>query len=314
MPGAKGKTTSGPPTKTRAKGSIGIYYLDSRSKRHQGKPDKCYYIAYRDSLQKLVWEKIGWASEGYTKEMAANIRAERMRAIRHGEELPKRRKAVTLGQVWKKYDEWLDSNKKKPWVDRSRWRKHLKDRFADVPLGRISPIDLENLKAQLLKEGKAPATVKHVLVLVRQLFNKAIAWEMWTGENPIKRVKLPKLNNRRERFLTYEEAHTLIEELEKTSVQLRDMTLVSLSCGLRAGEIFQLRWGHVDFNNGLIHVADSKSNIRKVPMPSMLIEVLSARGPGEPGELVFKDRNGMLSERSPTASQGRLIDSAGMRG
>jgi len=124
-PGAKGSTNSVSPAKTRAKGSIGIYYIDSRSKRHQGKPDKCYYIAYRDSLRKLVWEKIGWASEGYTKEMASNIRAERVRAVRHGEELPKRRNTVTLGQVWKKYDEWLDSNKKQPWDDRSRWRKHL---------------------------------------------------------------------------------------------------------------------------------------------------------------------------------------------
>jgi len=290
MTGSTERVKSTSPTKTRVKGSIGIYYIESRNKRHHGKPDRCYYIAYRDATKKLKWEKIGWGSEGYSKEMAANIRAERVRASRHGEVLPKKRKTVTLGQVWKKYDEWLDTSKKKPVDDRSRWRMHLEKKFAGVPLARITPMDLENLKAQLLKQGKAPATVKHILVLVRQLFNKAIAWEMWAGDNPIKRVKLPQLNNRRERFLTHAEAYSLLDELEKTSVQWRDIALVSLSCGLRAGEIFQLRWGHVDFNNDLVLVADSKSNIRKVPMTSMLKEALSERGPSDPGELILKTK------------------------
>jgi len=123
-------------------------------------------------------------------------------------------------------------------------------------------------------------------------------------------VKLPKLNNRRERFLTYEEAHKLIEELEKASAPIRDMALVSLSCGLRAGEIYQLRWGHVDFNNGLIHVADSKSNIKKAPMTAMLAETLAERGPGEPGELVFKDRNGN-SIQEVSNSFSRAVDRLG---
>lgn len=43
----------------------GVYGYDSGKRTvREGKPDVCYYIAYR--AERLRWEKIGWKSEGYT--------------------------------------------------------------------------------------------------------------------------------------------------------------------------------------------------------------------------------------------------------
>ena len=94
--------------------------------------------------EKAKVEKIGWASEGYPKEMASNIRAERARGG-----FAKEEKDNHPGSGLEKNYEWLDTSKKKPFDDRSRWRMHLEKKFAGVPLSRISPIDLENLKIQL---------------------------------------------------------------------------------------------------------------------------------------------------------------------
>ena len=290
----------------RVKKFQGVYYRESKNRTFNGKPDRCFDICYKDQNGKLIWEKIGWVSEGYTVAMASQIRSERLRSIRHGEELPKRKKKeITFGEAWERYNEWLETGKKRPRDDRYNYKNHLKDRFADKPLSKISPFDLERMKAELLKAGKSPATVKHCLVLVRQIINKAIAWGLWDGENPVKKVKMPRLNNQRVRFLSYEEANLLLDHLGKISPHVRDMALLSLHSGLRAGEIFNLRWQDIDPENGLIHVSDPKSGrSRKAFMTETVKRMFDSKQRGNPDELVFKNRKGeKITEISKTFSK-----------
>lgn len=270
----------------------GVYYRESSKHRHLGKPDKCLDICYRDSRCKLIWEKIGWMSEGYTAAVADQLRSDRVRAVRHGDELPREKEAeITLGEVWKYYDEWLNTGKKDSDTDRSYYKNHIEPVFADRVLSKISPFDLEKLKKDLTTKNLAPATVKHILVLIRQLINKAIVWNKWHGDNPVKKIKLPKLNNRRERFLSKEEAQILLDELKKVSSQLYNISLLSLHTGMRAGEIFSLKWGHIDKNHGIIHIADPKSgHSRKVFMTNTIKELFKRMDCGEAEELVFKSR------------------------
>jgi len=272
----------------------GVYCRASSVRRHLGRPDKCFDICYRDQRGKLIWEKVGWTSEGYTAVMASQIRSERLRTIRHGEDLPKQKgEEATFGEVWQRYDQWLETGKRRPRDDRYFYHKHLEPRFASHLLSRISPFDLEELKLDLTEKKLAPATVKHALVLVRQIFNKAIAWGMWSGENPVKKVKLPRLNNRCERFLNQEEAKLLLEELQKVSPQLHDMSLLSLHTGMRAGEIFALKVGHIDKENGLIHVADPKGRpARKAFITPTIKEIFQDLKPEQPEAYVFPSRLG----------------------
>ena len=87
---------------------------------------------------------------------------------------------------------------------------------------------------------------------------------MYKGQNPIKNVKLPVLQNQRERFLSHEEADILLNELKKvSSSQLHDMALLSLHCGLRAGEIFNLKGQDLDFENEIINISDPKNKERR---------------------------------------------------
>jgi len=293
----------------------GVYFRESTTKRFKGKPDRCFDIAYRDAQGKLVWEKVGWLSEGYSPQLAADIRAKRIMALRHGEELPKKRqREITFGEVWDQYSTWLETNKSRARDDRGYYRKHLQPRFAHKPLSQITPLDLENMKTELINGGLAPATVKHNLVLVRQVINKAIAWGLWKGENPISKVKLPKLSNMRERFLTVDEAKKLLADLAKVSRTLHDIALVSLHTGMRAGEIFALRWGHLDLINGIILVADTKDSsegrARKVFMTDTLKTMFNRRPQGEPETLVFHARGGLQIVQISRAF-GKVIERLG---
>jgi integrase len=287
----------------------GIYYRESSKRRHLGKSDRCFDICYRDGKGKLIWEKIGWVSEGYNAAVADQLRAERVRAVRHGDELPREKEAeITLGEVWKYYDEWLNTGKKDSDTDRSYYKNHIEPVFANRVLSKISPFDLEKLKKDLTIKNLAPATVKHILVLIRQLINKAIAWNKWHGENPVKKIKLPKLNNRRERFLSKDEAQILLAELKKVSSQLYNISLLSLHTGMRAGEVFSLKWGHIDKNNRIIHIADPKSgHARKVFMTRTIKEMFKSIKNGEPEELIFKSRERKKIDRISYAFR-RAVD------
>lgn len=271
---------------------MGVYERIGGKRIFQGKPDICYDITYKVDGKK-VWEKAGWLSEGYSAKLASGIRADRIRDIRHSEELPKQKKKAPLFLIVAgKYLEWAKNNKARGGIDdKSRYENHLKDRIGNKTLDDITPFDLEKIKVSLTKKGLSPTTVKHCLVLVRMIINKAITWGMWEGENPVRKVKLPKLQNERERFLTYEEAKLLLDKLKEKSKTVHDMALLSLHCGLRLGEIASLRGVDIDFKNDTINIADPKNKTaRKAFTTKTVKEMLLKRLPKAPESYVFADR------------------------
>jgi integrase len=269
---------------------IGVYERISNKRKHEGKPDICYWIYYRNADQKLKGEKVGWLSEGYSPKLASIVRSERLRSLRHGEELPSERpKAPYFKDIVKRYLKWAADNKSRAaYDDKNRYKNHLAGRFDEKRLSEISPLDLERMKSDLAKEGKAPATIAHCLKLFRQIFNKAVSWGLHQGENPVKAVKMPTIQNKRERFLSHDEAMLLLNELKKVSKTTHDMTLLALYCGLRAGEIFNLRGADIDLTNGIISILDPKNKTaRKAYLNNTVRAMLQLRKPQDPNEFIF---------------------------
>jgi integrase len=273
----------------------GVYYLESKKNRYKGQPDRCYYITYRNTAKKFVREKVGWSSEGYNAALAATVRSDRVRDVRHGEALPgKKKPELTFSEAWKIYDAWLETGKSHTYDDRNRYKNHIRPKFASKALSQIKTEDLENFKTYLLTQKKlSPATTKHILVIIRQVYNKMITWGHYDGISPIKGLVMPKINNKRVRFLTKNEADILLNTIKGKSEQVFEISLISLHTGMRADEVLSLLWGHLDFGRGIIHVADPKGGKpRDVFMTERVNEMLESKRKGEPAELVFKARHG----------------------
>jgi integrase len=129
--------------------------------------------------------------------------------------------------------------------------------------------------------------------VIRQAFNKALTWHLWSGENPCRSVTFPKVNNARQRFLSHQEAAKLLEALEERSPQVNRMARMSLYGGLRLGEIFGLTWSNVDLEYGIVTVLDAKNGeSRPIFITDQIRAVIDELTPGEPGELLFKTRFG----------------------
>ena len=167
------------------------------------------------------------------------------------------------------------------------------------PMREIIPLHLEKIKKEMIKAGRSARSVQYALAVVRQMFAYAQRNRLFTGQNPADKtggVKRPKVDNRRTRFLSREEASVLLAELKKRSPDVHDMALFSLHTGARAGEIFSLQWGDIDFDQATVIFKDTKSDKNRAGfLTDELKAILLQRRPKDAAAaaLVFLGRGGV---------------------
>lgn len=293
----------------------GVYQLESTQRRYDGKPDLCFYITYKLPSGKKVWEKIGWRSEKMTAALASDTRSDRMQQIRLGETatpIQKRKESgMTFGDAWAIFDEkWLP-NLKRPDAERMSYNNYLKPVLEDKLLHMITPLELEDLKTSLVKKGLAPASVRLILGNIRRVYNKMTEWDLYSGPKPMDKVKMPKVDNARDRFLSADEAKTLLAAVKKRSQAWHDISLISLHTGMRLSEVLGLRPQDVDLKNKLIHL-DGKTGRRSVPMNEVLSDALERVMEKQINSpLLFPSRKGtQLPPHSATNSFARAVADA----
>jgi len=234
---------------------------------------------------------------GITQALAKEIDAKIKQEIIEGMYFEKKQTDMTLNEFFEtKYLPVVQGEKKSWYKDLQHYRDHISPFVGEKKPNEISPLDVEKIKKHLADEGKAPRTIEYVLATLRHIINKAKDWGYFEGENPTSKVKKPKADNRRIRFLTKEESSALLAELKRRSQQTYEIAYLSLYTGMRASEIFNLKWSDIDFNNDIIHIKDPKSGENRTAyMTKSIKQLLNERynrlKPNS-DELVFKAKNG----------------------
>lgn len=296
---------------------IGVYMEAGNEKRRAfrgGKPDYCFYIDYIGADGKKKWKRIGWQSDGFSAQYASGVRAEIVKAIRGGEQMPygKKNKIITMNELWKVYAEKHLNTVKQPENDEGRYRNYIAPVFGELPLDKISPLDLETFKQNLLKtktvKGKeekaktlSPATVRHILRLISNLYNKAGMWGLYAGKPPLENVKMPKVDNARFRHLSTEEAGKLLDALRVQSPVWWKIAYISLSTGMRLGEILNLKGSDINLDACLIHVRDAKAGTRVAHIPEGCRPLFAELMPARPDHYLFTNKNGQPMQGKNTS-------------
>ncbi len=261
----------------------GVRFYEHATRRHGVMKDRYFAIRFQ-SCGKRREEGLGWASQGWTSSKAAQTLAKLQESARTGEgcvtlaekrqkadaqrkaeetlRKEAERRAVCFGHVF--HEHYVPNarlNKSKASCDKEEgfFRNWMDGVLGTKPLADIAPFDLERLKKTMLDAGKSPKTTHYCLAVVRQVFNFAKRNGLFQGDNPVAFVKKPVSDNRRLRFLTHDEAGRLLAALAERSTNVRDQALLSLHCGLRAGEIFSLTWQDVDLGREVLTLRDTKS-------------------------------------------------------
>lgn len=295
----------------------GVRYYEHEARKHGIKKDRYYSGQYQVGGKRQAIG-FGWASEGWTEKKVyakleeyrhnakqgknpTNLKEERqIEAEKRQKELEKKRKEQIKNITFSHFfnNTYLPQAKadKKPnsWdKEKSFFKNYIDPVIGDKPLRVIGPSDLEKIKEKMTKKDCAARTIQYCLATVRQVFNRAKALDLYAGDNPITKIKIPSPNNKRTRYLSWEEAEKLLNKLVEKSKELHDIALVSLHCGLRAGEIFKLKWLNLDFTQGIIHIRDAKANKdRYAFMTKTIKEILLERKEHINNDLVFPDRKG----------------------
>jgi integrase len=180
---------------------------------------------------------------------------------------------------------------KSPKTERVRvlfWKRE----FGNRPIGQITRAELQDWQA-LKRQKNKPATVNRIMCRLRNMFNKAVEWEL-LDESPMERLKFLLENNARLRYLSMEECDKLIQAC--IVPHMGAMVTLALHTGMRLGEIFNLKSGDLDFTTGSIVIRDSKNGQpRHIPMDSTVRDLLSGYIPTSESPYIF-----------PSASGGRL--------
>lgn len=297
----------------------GVRYREHEARRHGVQKDKYYFIRYQHDGKRRE-EGLGWTSNGWTAEKASRELGKLKEAHTKGEgpatlaekraldqerrEKERQEKArqekenLTFGQFFKVSYYPIAKTSKKP-ISYNKEHEHFNNWLGpvlgDLPLSKITPFHIEKLKKKMLDAGRAPRTIQHVYSTFRLIWNMARRNKIVFDETPTKQSKIPKIDNKRLRFLTHEEAEKLLVNLSVRSQQLHDISLLSLHTGMRAGEIFSLTWGNVDFDRGLITIVDPKATNTRTAFMTTQVKSMFNRlyGNGKnKNDLIFKDTNG----------------------
>lgn len=274
-------------------------YLRKLINRNTSKPDIAFDITYRNEDGKKIWQLIGYKSDGVNAAYANKKRGCILEGISKGEKPAKDMagNGMTFAEGWALFDsKWL-LNFSRPEDTRIIYKKHLEPALGHRRLAAITPLDIEDLKASMLKRGLAPATVVKAISDVRRIYKKLASWGVYGGRIPTDGFTMPKVDNARTRYLTEDEAADLLTALKKRSKTWYAIAYLSLYTGMRKGEILALRGEHLDFDSGRILVKDAKTGSRTVYMTEEVRAMLKENVPPSPSVYVFRPRRATAGDR-----------------
>ena len=227
------------------------------------------------------------------------------RSAEQSAKIEEQRQAITVAQL---IERWLSDgpaaapNKRAiSWEhDASRLRRHIVPLLGKLPARSLRRADIEKAQADIrdgetaamVPTGKprglarvsgGPAVARGAIVSLSSCYSWAVEQEL-VAENPVKRVK--KLSAaKRERFLSDNEVADLLEVLKVREARRElsdvhaDAIRLLLLTGARRGEISNLEWAEIDFDNGVVKLppARSKTGEKTIPLNAPAIAILKRR-------------------------------------
>ena len=264
----------------------GIRYREHKSRKHGQRLDRYWCIRYKLD-GKGVNEAVGWWSEGVSQARCEEILGVLRQNQRTGdgpqtwaamrtaeqenlaaEEIAQeadQAKGMTVAEFLPQHLDRLSlttvpATVKSVKVYMRNWLAVLLDR----PLADVTTDDLERLVVRpMIEAGRSPGSIEKTLSVFSALWKDAWRQGLVSGTNPKTKARKPKMDNKRERFLSHKEAARLLEVLWRRSVVTHDMALLSMFSGLRASECRRLTWADIDLEHGQIFVKDTKNRFNR---------------------------------------------------
>lgn len=212
---------------------------------------------------------------------------------------------VTLNEFWNRYDrDHVAAHLKERSAHECRGlaKRVLLPRLGHLPLEAINPGQVAKMHAAL---RETPFQANRALALLSAIFSRAIAWEVVTNRpNPCRSVK-KYAEKAKERYLTPEEIGALLESLDdhaRRNPLFSDAIRLLLFTGMRKSEVLGLRWSEITSEGKEIHLADSKTGKRTIPLNVQAAEIVRSLRERAESIYVFPARDSVTGDGSRHAT------------
>jgi integrase len=292
-----------------------------RSTRHAGLPVRDHAgwrIRWTDASGKR--RSMGFPADSYKKAVAEleRIKGE-VRAVKDGR-APRPVTPPTFAEFWDGYYRPNRTDQKRsPKDDLSIYKAHLKAAFGDLPLNQITTARVSAFRAELHRAELRANTIRNILALLGGILRYAQAQNFLFA---LPKIEQPKTHIETFNYLRTEkeiaaflkaarEASQTAEEKARkekrpvVGIEAYPLFAAAIYTGMRAGELFGLRWTDVDLGRGLITVQRSfdkptkSGKPRHVPIMHALTPILKEWRLKNQNDLVFPNDAGNMHTPSP---------------
>lgn len=228
-----------------------------------------YYVQYKENGKNKTFGKYP------TKKLANDARLEC--EIQLSQASQEQKKFITLSELWALYQE------RKLDVKAStlkRYNQQLHNWYQIIGDKHLDKITVDTVFEYIKKRKKQvkKKTINEELSLLRTLLKYAVRWD-YVISNPFDKVDNLKVDDKKQMpVLTAGIIQAILRELgHETDEWFLDVFVTALYSGMRLGEIINLQWDNINFDNNVINIQESKTEPRTIPMHPRVKMILSEK-------------------------------------
>lgn len=207
--------------------------------------------------------------------------------------------SISLSSFKDEYVEFIKSTKSKKYVRSIELSfRMLMKNVEDIQLNRLDLRTLDKFITHTFVRTPRGASLYYRTL--KAAFSKAVLWN-YLSENPLKKIKTPKVSKAFPVFISETELKTILENTK--DAYLKDLFFTAFYTGMRLGELVNMKWSWVDLKQNQITVQCSNTFTTKnkkerlIPFNKNLKTILINRMPKifniSSSDHVFNNSNGM---------------------
>jgi integrase len=150
-------------------------------------------------------------------------------------------------------------------------RVHITPDLGRIPLGKLSPQQVQEFLNRKLAAGLSARTVQYLHALLRAALNRAVKWGL-VPRNVVTLTDPPRVSRSEIQPFALDQVRSLLAAMRGD--RLEALYTVALAMGLRQGEALGLRWQDVDLDAGTLRV---RTALQRVEGALHLVELKTER-------------------------------------
>jgi len=181
---------------------------------------------------------------------------------------------TTFRECIDRYEQEVTPKKRSATREASHLRILRDTVITEMSMSRIRSADLAAVRDSWERCDHSAATIVRRLALISHIFTTAQKrWGMESLSNPVRTVETPIVRNERSRRVSDMEIAAICNE--SASAEMKALIQFAVATAMRRGEICALRWEHVDLDDRVAFLPETKNgSSRSVPLSSVAVEIL----------------------------------------